>query len=269
MLAALALAVALASPTPVASPSAETVYLAALARMRETRQPGLLTYRAHLSVPNGAISASRTSKGYLYLRFGQGDFGASDATFYLRVARDYASYGVQLGSEEARTRLPMLNATWQGIDDWIRYGFDGDPHHATPAPSASPSPGAQNMRVIATVSSFGLAYYHARFGAPEPCANKDEGQVIDLAPVGDPYAHPLRSVTIDRSTGVFCTMHFIAPASAPFGYSAVANVTLRLADANDFLIVRKEEIDMVATAPRRPDEHSYATITFSNFVIGL
>lgn len=268
MLPALALAAALASPSPVASPSAEAVYLAALARMRETRQPELLAYRAHLSVPNGAIYASRTSKGYLYLRFGQGDFGDSDATFYLRVARDDASYSVQLGSAVARTRLPMLNATWQGIDDWIRYGFDGDPNRATPEPSASPTPDAQNIKVIATVSSFGLAYYRARFGAPKPCANNDDGQEIDLSPVGDPYAHPLRSVTIDRSTGVFCTMRFIAPASAPYGYSAVANVTLHLADANSFLIVRNEEIDMVGTAPRRPDEHSYATITFSNFVIG-
>ncbi|HEX8806987.1 MAG TPA: hypothetical protein VF741_08555 [Candidatus Aquilonibacter sp.] len=266
MLTALALTVNLATPTPTPS-SAESFYAAALQNMRHTRQPALVEYRATIFVPYGEVIVNREPGGDLYLAIGQGNAGTPEATFSLRVPDTGHTYGVELDPKHvARARLPMLNATWQGIDDWIRYGFDGYPDTDSSPPSASPAPDTGNLKVIAAVSSFGLAYYRATDGPDESCANGDAGHVINLAPLGDPYAHPLRSVTIDRADGLFCTVHLIAPARDP-GYTSIAYVALHLGEVSGYCFVLDEAIDLFATAPMRADQRSHATITFSNFVI--
>ena len=101
---------------------------------------------------------------------------------------------------------------------------------------------------------------------PGWCANGDAGHVINLQPrSGDPLAHPLRSVTIDQTTGLFCTMRFDAPASADIGYSSIAHVTLNMAEIKGYYLVQNELIDMVATAPRSLDYRIRATIVFDAF----
>lgn len=264
MLALVAL-LAATTPAPAAQHSeAEARYVAALERMRATREPLVAVYRAKLSVPQGQIEARRNPDGDLFLRFGQGYMGVSDEDFFVRIDRGQVDYHISLpGRRIAFARLPLFNATWQGIDAWIRFGFEGDPSTATPAP-ATPGP-STNLHVIAVVTSFGLAFYDASDGGTGTCANGDAAHLIRLAPRGDPMEHPLREVTIDDVTGLFCTMHFVAPAVADPGVSALAYVGLHLGEIGGYYLVQNENIDLVGTAARGYYQHVSATLTFDDF----
>ena len=263
---ALVMLLAVLTSAPSAAGSAAERYGAALERMRATQEPNVAVYHAKLSVPGGNIVANST-RGTLYLRFGQGVMGPSIENFFVRTDRDRTEFLVLLPEQQkALARVSLLNATWQGIESWIRYGFEPD----ALAPSPTPLPDAPNangdLRVISVVSSFGLAFYDASDGGTESCGNGDPGHAIKLSPRGKELEHPLRGVTIDDTTGLFCTMRFVAPAQLGYPYTAIANVTLHLGEIDGYLLIQDEAIDMIATAAQLPDQHSSATMTFDGFI---
>jgi hypothetical protein len=260
---------AVTAPTPVPTPStAEATYVAALERMRATREPPVAVYRAALSVPGGFISAQSGYGGVLFLRFGLGIRGPDAEDFFVRTSRDSTEYTVERSDRHMmHSHVSLLNATWQGIDSWIRYGYEGpdSPPPATPAPKAA---GPTDLRVISVVESFGLAFYNASDGGTERCVNGDAGQVIRLSPRGDAMQHPLRAVTIDDATGLFCTMHFDVPAMAWGAWDAIAHVALHLSEVDGYYVVQDEIFHMEASGrgTNLPDQQVNATMNFGYFV---
>ncbi len=259
------------TPTPPPPPPATTpvrYYLAALARMKETREPKFALYHASIDVQNGTVFARRMPNGVLYLRIANQYDGPTHAEFSIFTSSGNPTYAAKpQGYPVAATRLSLLNATWSGLYDWIRYGFEGDPSTGTPPPaSALAARAASKLRIISIVSSFGLAYYNVADGGERRCANGDRGREMILSPLGDEYAHPLRGATIDEDTGLFCTMHFIAPVVAGPAFGAAgADVTVHLAQFQGYYLAQDERIDIVGEAREGQVDRVVSIIRFDRF----
>ncbi len=102
----------------------------------------------------------------------------------------------------------MLDPTWGGVSDWLRYGFHGvqtDEQRnfvATPRPSPTPD----DMRTIAVVRATDPGAYRIRNGGGAMCHDGSPGHKLLLQALRDPETHPLTSVVIDVRSLTFCTM---------------------------------------------------------------
>lgn len=257
----------LSVPAPPPVTPATAYYTAALERMKQIREPRYAAYHAAVDVINGTVFAHRASNGALFFVISSGYDGSAHIDLSVVIVSDSPTYAVQVpGDAAAGTRLALLKATWNGIDDWIRYGFEGDPTPATPRPSQTPPPDSGRLRVIASVASFGVAYYDVSDAGPSRCTNGDPGREMVLSPRGDAFKHPLRGATIDETTGLFCTMSFIAPVVALPGIAAGANVQVHLARVDGYYMATDERLDLVGDAAvGGATDHVTATITFDHF----
>lgn len=269
----LALIALLASLTPAPTPqpvTAQARYVAALERMRKTREPKFAVFEASVDVTNGAILARRSEESdKLNFRITSEYQSPTHAGFAVLTYADRSDYAVKIGDGPiAITRLALLNATWRGLDTWMRYGFEGaaPPTPKPVAPSASPSVAVQDP-VIAVVTAIGIAYYDVRDGGDGTCPDGGAGHRIELEPRGDPYEHPLRGVTIDDATGLFCSMRFIAPLrynvfGAPV---AAADVEVHLMELDGYFVVSDERVAFDDAAPSGLTVHVVTTIRFDRF----
>ena len=119
-----------------APPSAEQYYLRAIEAMRNLPQPSFATYDVQLHItglgfaltrePNGRASIDLTLPGK--------EGGKPDALFSAAYRKSDDMTSVQTPQGWGTIRSPLFNPTWNGVNDWIRYGFNGRPDAATAPP---------------------------------------------------------------------------------------------------------------------------------------
>ena len=242
-----ACAALLVLPLPIEAqtpaPTAEQYYVAALERMRHTAQPRSLRYHAAIDVQNGGVTLVRKGDGTLEAHIGNPPGGKPHAEATIAIVPVGTRYTATLqNGDVAASQRPFLNASWDGIDEWIRYGVGGPPENAI-APTL-PSPEATNEpHVIAVVTSFGLANYRVRDIGPATCANGDPAHAVQLIARGDGLAHPLNYAAIDERTQLFCTLRFNAPIQTDPGVSAHASVELHLAQIGGYYLISDELVE--------------------------
>lgn len=242
MLLALTLITALAAEPPTAA----QYYAHAIEAMRDVPQPDFATYDVHVHVTGMGFMLSREPKGKASVGIGWGDKAMrSDASFSAAYRKTDDLTAVQTPQGWGIITSPIFDPTWNGVNDWIRYGFNGPPDSATAAPL--PTPDADGLREIAAVQAMGLAFYDAQDGGAASCANGDAAHRIHLIARRDPLDHPLTDAVIDERTGRFCSLHFgMHQSVVAAGYSGT--IDLSIEDVNGQSLVRSGTIDFLVRA---------------------
>ena len=205
------LTVAIAPAAADAPMTPEQYYRSVLGRMAALPQPALVSYDAVVRASGATFYVAREPQS------GHAEFGFSvgsalgDTTQWwpvvVRTADNTTS--VKLPDAYAVTRFPALNATWGGIDSWMRFGMQ---EAATPAAAIAPVPNAKGSGeeppVIAVVRSLGAGSYRVRDGGSHACDDGGAGHLFHLSPRDDPLHHPATDVTVDESTQIICTIRF-------------------------------------------------------------
>ncbi len=236
-----------AGPAPADEPgSIEEYYRSVLARMARLPQPSLVSYDAVVRASGATFYVSRDAKS------GAAEFGFSVAPALgntsqwwpvLVRSRDNTT-SVLLERTRAVTRFPALNATWGGIDSWMRFGMQ----EATPTPMPAPVPSANpltgEMPVIAVVHSLDPGIYHARDGGATTCANNSPAHLIHLTPREDPSRHPATDISVQTSTQTICTIRFQLEHSNLVDRNGY--VELHIAQVASYYLVNRGEISFDA-----------------------
>lgn len=257
------------TPMPARSDHVERIYVQALERMKNTREPKFAVFEASADVVNGAILARRSEESdELNFRVTSDYSSPAHADFAVLTSSDRSAYSVKVdGGPIAVSRLALLNATWRGLYTWMNYGFEGAAPAPKPASSSAPVIAEQDP-VIAVVTAIGIAFYNVRDGGAGVCPNGDAGHRVVLEPLGDLYKHPLREVTIDEATGLFCSMRFIAPLRYDVNGTpvAAADVEVHLMELDGYFVVSDERAAFDSAAPNGRTVRVVTTIRFDRFV---
>ncbi len=259
--------IALCSASPVHAqqpPSAEAFYANALERMRQIAEPQFATYHTRIRIQGANLQLTRSPRGRVVFGVNigtpglkpYGDFRAAyRASDHLVAIDTPQGWGTAHGT--------VLDPTWSGVDDLIRYGFNDPP---APAASATPSPapaGANSTTpVIAVIHAIGIAYYSVYDGGEQPCANGDAGHRVHLVARENPHSHPLSDAVIDLRTGKLCSMSFAIRQGGIF--SASGDITLDLAEQGLYTIVDHERFEFTAHAFAIAVKHVVGNVAFSD-----
>lgn len=252
---------ALARAQSPAPPSAETFYRQALEHTRDHLEPAFATYQAKVdgldcSVEKGngldcrlKLSGHVTTKEPFEMAYRTGDD---------RLAVQQQGNSFVVGD------APFLNATWQGVDGLIRYGFIGKPPSAPQtAPSIDPQ---SHLKVIAVVSALSPDAYHIEDVGPATCGNGDAGHTVHLIALRDPLRYPLEDATVDMRTDDLCMVRFGARANAIAGlFGANGVVELNLENQNGFVVVQDERFDIYLRTVGIAVKHVAIGIGFSDY----
>ncbi len=211
LLASLAvLAALIALPVDAATPRRE--FLDALARMNGVPQPPYVEYEVVVRASGAQFYVTRDPlTGNAEYGFSVGRaLGNTDKRWNVVVRNRDEVSAVKLGDTYAATRFPGLNATWGGIDDWMRFGINGRVATPEPSPSAQPlaSPAATEAPVIAIVHALVAPDYRVSGGGPATCDGGSAARRFYLRARSDPYRHPATDVTVDDATHAICTIRF-------------------------------------------------------------
>lgn len=229
----------------VAPPSAEQYYANAIEAMRHLPQPSFATYDVQLHITGMGIALSREPDGKASLSIGWGRGMKPQALFSAAYRKSDDLTSVHTPQGWGTTRSPLFNPTWNGVNDWIRYGFDGRPESATAAPP--PTPDASGLQTIAAVRTMGVAFYDVSDGGAATCANGDSAHRVHLIARRDPLDHPLTDAVIDQRTNRFCYVRLAMHQSVvATGYSGTFE--LNLGDVDGESLVRSGRIDFVVRA---------------------
>jgi hypothetical protein len=227
-----------------APPSAEQYYAQAVDAMRGISQPNYATYDVHVHIkglgfmltrdPNGRASIDLTLSG-----------GKPDATFPAAYQKSDDLTSVLTPQGWGIIHSPIFDPTWNGVEDWIRYGFGGRADSATAPPL--PAPDANGLPVIAAVRAMGVAFYNVSDGGAATCANGDPAHRLHLIARKDPLDHPLTDAVIDERTNRFCTVRFeMRQNIVAVGYTFATE--LNIADVQGESLVRSGTMDFVGRA---------------------
>ena len=246
--------------------SAEDYYRLVLARMAGLPQPSLVSYDVIVRATGATFYVSRDPQS------GEAEFGFSvgpalgDTSQWWPVlvrTRDNMT-SVLLDSMRAVTRYPALNATWGGIDSWMRFGMQD----ATPAPVSAPlapvdAPAAR-LPVIAVVRSLDPGIYRVSDGGRTRCADKTPARLLHLVARENPSQHPATDIGIQTSTQTVCTIRFELERSDLVDRNGY--VELYIAQVGSYYLVHRSEIAFDA-GPRLGRQHvrlflDYARIEF-------
>jgi hypothetical protein len=207
MVTAMLLAVTVAHAEPL-SPGA--YYLEALHATRAAPQPASASFDEQLrSSGMRFVLVPVNDEARLAIGYGKGMRNALDIE-----ASHALQTGVQItqGGAPRHVSAPIFNPTWSGVEDWMKYGFDGPPAgsaHAAVAPAPTATPDASAPPSIAFVTAVDPgAYGIADGGAATCCEDGRPGHRLLLRALSNAEIHPLVSVVIDESTQRFCTMSF-------------------------------------------------------------
>jgi hypothetical protein len=236
------LALVLMTALATEPPSASLYYVQAIEAMRDLPQPNFATYDVHVHMTGMNFLLGRETSGKASIGVGWGRGTSPDASFSAayRQSDDLTSVLTPKGWGVISSHSPIFNPTWNGVNDWIRYGFNGRPDSATAPPL--PTPDANGLPEIAAVEAMGIAFYDARDGGAAACPNGDDAHRIHLIARRDPIEHPLTDVVIDRRTGRLCSVRLgMHQSVVAAGYNGT--IDLNLEDVNGQSLVRSGMLD--------------------------
>jgi hypothetical protein len=217
--AAVAIACMLGIAAPAAAsdadrPTPEAAYVAAVAAMRALDIPPYVTFHSAWTSTGAGFTIEQNGQRVV-LEIGIGRAFHQHADYDLTFASAGAMITVTTPAGHlAGTGSHLLDPTWTGAYDILRYGLHGEPPvaadipAATPAPASEPSGAATAAPVIASIVAIAPAFYAVSDGGSGACPNGDAGRVLSLRAFRDPADHPLTEVTIDATNDRFCSMRF-------------------------------------------------------------
>lgn len=237
--------------TPAASaaepPSATQYYVRAIEAMRNLAQPNFASYDVHVHATGMGFTLTREpdGKASIGLTLPRRDT-KPDATFAAAYRKSDDLTSVQTAQKLwGIIRSPIFNPTWNGIEDWIRYGLNGRPNSATAQPL--PTTDRNGLPVIAAVRAMGVAFYDVSDEGAATCANGDAAHRVHLIARKDPLDHPLTDALIDEHTGRLCYTRFeMRQSIVAAGYTST--IELNIGDVNGNALVRSGKIDVVVRA---------------------
>lgn len=247
-----------------APPSPSAYYLEALHATRAAPQPAAASFDEQLR-SSGMKFALVPDKDVARLAIGYG----RDMRNALDIQASYASQtGVQVTQDGATHHVsaPIFNPTWSGIEDWMRYGFDGPPagsaHVAvTAAPTATPDTLAPPT--IAVVAAVDPGAYSITDGGAATCEDRRPGRRLLLHALSKPDIHPLTSVVIDESTKRFCTMSFRLGASSAL--SLTGAFELHLGAVGEYWLITDGTADFQVRLLGISAQHSRIAFSYGDF----
>jgi hypothetical protein len=205
------LAAALTTSTP------EQAYVTAVQAMRALAIPAKVAYHSVWTSTGGGF-AIRQDDTRVVIEGGIGRAFLQHADYDVTFASEGRIITVATPTDHLRgTGSRLLDPTWAGAYDILRYGLHGEsPIVAAPAaaPAASSAPlavassPAPETTTLGTVVAISPAFYHVTDRGSTVCSNGDPGRALALAAYSDPRAHPLTAVTIDTTNDRFCAMQF-------------------------------------------------------------
>ncbi len=243
-------------------PSAEQYYVQALEAMRNVPQPSFATYDVQLHITGMGFSLMREPNDKASISLGWGRGLKPDATFSAAYRNRDDLTSVQTPQGWGTIRSPIFDPTWNGVADWIRYGFDGRPETAT-TPSL-PTPDANGLPVIAAVRVMGVAFYDVSDAGAAMCANGDPAHRVHLIARRDPLDHPLTDAVIDERTNHFCLVRFeMRQSVVAAGYTFTTE--LNIGDIDGESVVRRGTMELMARAVGIGVKHVTMIFAYDHF----
>ncbi len=228
--------------------SVDAYYRSVISHMSHLPQPPLVSYDAVVRASGATFYVSRDPQS------GEAEFGFSvgpalgDTSRWWPVlvrTKDNMT-SVQLDTARAVTRFPALNATWGGIDSWMRFGMQEATARPEPAPLATAAATSREMPVIAIVHSFDPGIYRARDGGWTTCADNSTARLIRLTARDDAARHPATDIGVQASTQTICTIRFALEHSDLIDRNGY--VELHIARVGSYYVVERGEISFDAGA---------------------
>jgi hypothetical protein len=237
---ALALLLALAAPAP----SAQDYYRAALAQMRDIREPALVTYRTEIPAGQSTLVVRLDGDTVnVVLEMG----GAAPSIHWdvaYRASDRLASVTLADGTQ-LRSSLSIFDPTWTGVYEWMRHGLSATAESPPPASAANASQGAP-LPIIAVVNAMNPGDYTIEDAGAGDCAGRP-GHALHLKANHDPQDHPLTGVTVDLVTQRFCSLRFgLRSGSAATNINST--VELDFGDAGGYYLVTGGSIESTVRA---------------------
>jgi hypothetical protein len=198
--------------------SPEQAYVTAVSTMRALAIPDIVHYRSVWTSTGGGFTIVQDGT-HIAIAGGIGRAYHQAATYDVTFESSSRMITVTTPTDHLRgTGSRLLDPTWTGAYDILRYGLHGEPVADTPSPAplAASTP-APDVATIASVVAISPAYYHVTDAGTGACPNGDAGRVLALRPYGDAHAHPLTAVTIDARNDRFCSMRFDLNATGVLG----------------------------------------------------
>jgi hypothetical protein len=268
-----AFAAAQVAPAPIATqapPSAEAFYRRALDQTREHASPAFATYTATVDGIDCKVEDAHEG-----ITCGIKLSGYSQTKEPLRLVYRSSDDRLVL-QQQGRSFVfgdgPFLNATWEGVDELVRWGFLGKPApKAQAAPTADPQPAPtadpqSQLHVIAVVTSLSASAYIVEDAGASTCSNGDPGHMVHLTALRDPLRYPLSAAVVNMRTGDLCMLRFGARVNAVAGLVGANGVAeLDLASENGYEMVRDEHIAINLRAAGIAVKHLDFGIAFSNY----
>ena len=225
----------------------ENYYRSVLVRMNALPQAALVSYEAVARASGAQFYVSRDpATGEAEFGFSVGSaLGDTDERWpvIVRTADDTTS--VRLTEAYARTRFPALNATWGGIDSWMRFGMQEPALPSTTAePAVTPQRASSAPPVIAVVRSLGLSVYRVSDAGMTTCDGGAPARRLRLTPRDDRSHHPATDLAIDTASGLICTIRFQIEHSDLVDRDGY--VELHLASVGRYYLVTRGEISFTS-----------------------
>jgi hypothetical protein len=157
----------------------------------------------------------------------------------------------------------LLEPTWAGAYDILRYGLrgtapaaivspspSGAPDTSAPvadsAPTSGPSDAAVAMQTvppaIGSVTAISPLYYRVFDNGTRACPGLGDGRALHLVARHDIQQHPLTDVVLDPTTGRFCSMTFVLKLSGLAGLTG--HYTIDFAPFGSYWLVSDGLIDI-------------------------
>ncbi|HTV93409.1 MAG TPA: hypothetical protein VMG98_11905 [Verrucomicrobiae bacterium] len=243
-------------------PSAEQYYANALEAMRDLAQPNYATYDVRLHITGMGFALTREPNGKASIGLGWGQGMKPEALFSAAYRKSDDLTSVETPQGWGVIRSPVFDPTWNGVDDWIRYGFNGRPDSGTALPL--PTPALGGLPTIAAVQTMGVAFYNVSDAGAATCANGDAAHRVHLIARRDPLDHPLTDAVIDERTRRFCYVRLAMHQSVvAAGYSGTFE--LNIADIAGESLVRGGTIEFVVRLMGFGVKHVRMTFAYDHF----
>ncbi len=197
------------------APSATAYYEAALNTTKSLPQPAYIAFTTTVVAEGLTFHVTPYHTHEAWLGLGLGDGSAPHSWQSDHRASTDTTVILTGDGERLRALSPLYDPTWDGANDWMRYGvfsaaqppYDPQPHtQGSPVPQVMPSD--STIKTIAVVSVMGAKFYRIDDGGRAACPNGAPGHALRLSAIRDPDLHPLTGVIVDVASSRFCSMQF-------------------------------------------------------------
>lgn len=232
---------AFAALCPAGAATAGDEVFRAVARMDAVRAPAYVSYEVVVRAHGAQYYVTRDpTSGKAEFGFSVGRaLGDTDHRWNVVVRTADETTSVALPGAYAVTAFPVLNATWGGIDAWMRFGIRGrDARPADRRPAAAATTPA--VPTIAVVHALSAPAYAVSGGGSSTCDGGAPARRFFLRARYDATRHPATDITIDDATRTICTIRFQLQRNEIV--SGNAYVELHLQPLHGVFIVKRGEI---------------------------